>query len=108
MPSRTTFRVLRHLIKQPVKTTNKPSRASWHMRFSAGVIAASTALMLAGAAMPANPARAQSPDPLRVERQITPENGLLGQGEFTVTLTLTGNAASCPPRVSNVQNDIVL
>lgn len=33
---------------------------------------------------------------------------MFGQGEFTVTLTLTGNAAVCPPQVTNVPNDIML
>jgi uncharacterized protein YegL len=53
-------------------------------------------------------ASAQSPSPINVERRITPENGMFGQGEFTVTLTLTGNAAVCPPQVSSVPNDVVL
>lgn len=88
-----------------VKRTNTATRTSRQTKIVIGAIFAIVAMLMA---VPAPNARAQSPDPLTVERSITPQDGMLGTGEFTVTLTLTGNAASCPPRVSDVQNDIIL
>jgi uncharacterized protein YegL len=87
-----------------VNKTNTTTRTLRQMHIIIGAIMAIAAMLIG---VPA-PARAQGPDPLTVERSVTPADGVLGTSEYTVTLTLVGNAASCPPRVSDVQNDIIL
>jgi uncharacterized protein YegL len=77
-------------------------------RCTVSALVALLALTLGVGGISGASAQSPAPNPINVERRITPENGMFGQGEFTVTLTLTGNAAVCPPQVSSVPNDVVL
>jgi hypothetical protein len=54
--------------------------------------------------------QAQDADPatITVEREVTPTEGLLGEVEFAVTLTLTGDSSSCPVTIVDRPLDIML
>lgn len=58
----------------------------------------------------AHRAHAQDAEPatIMVEREVTPTEGLLGEVEFTVTLTLTGDSSQCPTTVVDRPLDIML
>jgi len=61
-------------------------------------------VMLAGA----QPVSGQAPNSLAVEREVNPTSGVLGEVEFIVTLTLTGDSIECERTVVHRSADILL
>ena len=54
------------------------------------------------------PVSGQVPDSLSVEREAEPVSGVLGEVEFAVTLTLTGDSSQCEEKVVGRPADIIL
>lgn len=66
------------------------------------------AVLLFGIASTILPVAAQSPDTIQVERQVSPTSGVMGNVDFQVTLTLTGDVSQCAKTLSQKPSDIIL
>lgn len=77
-----------------------------HHRMTSWALIVSMCLAVILAA--AQPVSGQAPDSLTLERQVEPSQGVLGQVEFSVTLTLTGSSSQCTGQVVHRPADIIL